>query len=138
MDLTIEMLMKHNVGVVLYTDKTSFGTNAKKWCRHYLNRFSGILQVELYHFLITSQWKRQLLYRISKLISLRNPVTIYLDLSKLETWEEIEIFAENMGEWLVQKKFPLLSIKEMICEQTQIRLMPPYDLADELEIENLK
>jgi len=136
-ELSSEILIKHKTDVVFYTEKTTFGINAKQWCNHYLSKLPTILQIELNHFEITKEWQNQLLYRIEKLFGRVHPIGIYLDFSNLEKWNEIEVFAQSLLEWIDCLKCRILSDKEMINDFALIHLSPFQEITHDLEIEKL-
>ncbi len=114
--LTPKVLVDKGVRLLLYTSRTSFGAMAKEWCNHYNLRNYGMLEMELYHFQVMPSWdfQSQLSYRVSKLALKKNPVTIYLDLSLLTNWAEIDTFVNALSSWEHSISCCLLSLNQMV------------------------
>jgi len=113
-NLTPETLITMGAKLLLYTKKTSFGVMASEWCQHYDPGKYGMLDIELYHFEVLPGYdlKPQLMYRVYKLLSKENPISIYFDLSLLVTREEIDAFFKDLREWLKTTGCNLLSLSQ--------------------------
>jgi len=130
------MLIERGVAVAFYTDRTNIGIKAKQWCRYYPLRPYGIIEKELYHFQVSSQWRRKLSYRVSKLLHRNEDIAIYLDLSLLTKLEELTTFCSELKQWLSATQCRIQTTKEIV-NRLIVEEMAPMPERYELEIEKL-
>lgn len=120
-DLTPSDLLNCGVKVVFYTDQTTFGVSALEWCRHYRITRYGVLDIELFHFYISKDWRTQLAYRTSKMLSRGIPLQLYLDFSKTSgRVDEIEKITSDICRWCLTFDVRITTIDQLV-EQEALR-----------------